>query len=170
MSNRGLSAGMALVVAMLSCIAGAQSNPALRDISDAGRLADLRWPDFSDYRLHVQNFYAPSGYVPAWMQNGQPTPQALGVIAILQQAGGKGLSAEDYDGALWAGRLARLRESPSDSSLASFDAAVTVCTMRYISDLHIGKVNPKYFKFGLDIEHKKYSLPDFLRQRVVGAP
>ena len=160
---------MILVVAMLSGISGAQSNSALRDIADAGRLADLRWPDFSDYRLHVQNFYAPAGYAPAWLQDQQPTRQALAVIAILQQAGNKGLSAEDYDGALWAGRLAHLRESPSDSDRARFDAALTVCVMRYISDLHIGKVNPKYFHFGLDIEHKKYSLPDFLRQRVVEA-
>jgi len=169
MLNRGLRARMALAAAMLWGVAGAQSNPALRDIADAGRLADLRWPDFSDYRLHVQNFYAPTGYAPAWIQDRQPTRQALAVIAILQQAGDKGLSAEDYDGALWAARLAHLRESPSDSDLARFDAALTVCAMRYISDLHIGKVNPKYFHFGLDIEHKKYSLPEFLRQRVVEA-
>jgi murein L,D-transpeptidase YcbB/YkuD len=164
---------MTLAAAMLLGIAGAQSNPALRDIADAGRLADLRWPDFTDYRLHVQNFYAPTGYVPAWVRNGQPTRQALGVIAILQQAGDKGLSAEDYDGSLWAGRVSHLQGPPSslsDSDLAHFDAALTVCTMRYISDLHIGKVNPKYFHFGLDIEHKKYSLPDFLRQRVIDAP
>src|SRR3984957_584255 len=146
-----------------------QMSDALRGVADAGRLADLRWPDFSDYRLHVQNFYAPTGYGPAWIENGGPTRQALGLIGNLQAAGDKGLNAEDYDGALWAGRMAHLRESPSDADLAHFDAALTVCAMRYISDLHIGKVNPKYFKFGLDVEHKKYSLPDFLRQRVVGA-
>jgi murein L,D-transpeptidase YcbB/YkuD len=173
MSNRRLRAGVTLGVAMLLGIAAAQSNTALHDIADAGRLADLRWQDFTDYRLHVQNFYAAAGYVPAWIQGGQPTRQALGVIGILQQAGDKGLSAEDYDGSLWAARVAHLRESPSSvsgSDLARFDAALTVCTMRYISDLHIGKVNPKFFHFGLDIEHKKYSLPDFLRQRVVDAP
>jgi len=38
--------------------------------------------------------------------------------------------------------------------------------MRYISDLHIGKVNSKTFHFGLDVEHKKYVLADFLRQRL----
>src|SRR5258708_31428287 len=39
--------------------------------------------------------------------------------------------------------------------------------MRYISDLHIGKVNPKHFDFGLDVETKKYDLPDFLKADVV---
>jgi L,D-transpeptidase YcbB len=41
--------------------------------------------------------------------------------------------------------------------------------MRYISDLRIGKINPKHFEFGLDIEHKKYDLPEFLQQNVVNA-
>jgi hypothetical protein len=27
--------------------------------------------------------------------------------------------------------------------------------MRYISDLHVGKVNPKQFAFGLDVETKR---------------
>jgi hypothetical protein len=49
---------------------------------------------------------------------------------------------------------------------ARFDPALTVCLMRYISDLHIGKVNSKTFHFGLDVEHKKYVLADFLRQRL----
>jgi murein L,D-transpeptidase YcbB/YkuD len=41
--------------------------------------------------------------------------------------------------------------------------------MRYISDLHIGKVNPKHFEFGLDVEAKKYNLPEFLKEDVVEA-
>ena len=39
--------------------------------------------------------------------------------------------------------------------------------MRYVSDLHIGKVNPKHFDFGLDVETKKYDLPDFLKDHVI---
>jgi len=141
----------------------------LRQIADAGRLEDLRWPDFSDYRQHVRNFYEPGGYALAWIRGGKPAPQALGVIGILQRAEEKGLRAEDYDGPRWPARLARLNNA-SDAERAQFDAAVTVCTMRYISDLHIGKVNPKHFEFGLDVEHKKYNLPDFLRQQLVNAP
>ena len=170
MLDRRLRTGVALAITMLWSLAAAQANDALHTIADAGRLADLRWPDFSDYRLHVQNFYQPSGYAVAWLRNGQPTPQALAITSLLEAAVEKGLSAEDYDGPQWAGRVAHLRESPSEADQARFDAALTVCTMRYISDLHIGKVNPKYFHFGLDIEHKKYSLPDFLRQRVIAAP
>jgi len=158
-----------LAGACLALALHAQPSAALRQIADAGRLEDLRWPDFSDYRQHVRNFYEPAGYAPAWLRGTQPTPQALAVIAILQKAEAKGLAAEDYDGSRWAARLQRLA-SASDQDRARFDIALTVCTMRYISDLHIGKVNPKHFEFGLDVEHKKYNLPDFLRQRLIAAP
>ena len=34
---------------------------ALKAIVASGRLADLRWPDFSDYKVLVDGFYAPAG-------------------------------------------------------------------------------------------------------------
>ena len=46
-------------------------------IVSSGRLEDLRWPDFADYRLDLTNFYRPSGYKLAWIRDGEPTPQAL---------------------------------------------------------------------------------------------
>lgn len=140
---------------------------------DAGKLPDLRWPNFSDYRVHVKNFYElPGGYVLAWVRDGQPTPQAVAITEVFAQADSKGLGADDYDASRWPERIARLRQSypaASDSDLARFDLALTVCVMRYINDLHTGKVNPRTFHFGLDIEGKKYNLPDFLRQRLVDA-
>ena len=137
----------------------------LRGIASAGQLPELRWPDFSDYRGHVQNFYGPSGYTPAWMLNGQPTRQALAIIELLKQADSQGLDPEDYDASRWADRLARLPTSHAPGDAAIFDAALTICLMRYISDCHIGKINPEHFKFGLSVEAKKYDLPAFLRER-----
>jgi L,D-transpeptidase YcbB len=87
------------------------------------------------------------------------------LIEVLKQA--RGLNAEDYDGSRWADRLAHLRQSPSPADRAHFDAALTVCVMRYLSDLHIGRVNPQHFKFNLDISPKKYGLPAFLRDKLI---
>jgi murein L,D-transpeptidase YcbB/YkuD len=53
--------------------------------------------------------------------------------------------------------------------MADFDAALTVSAMRYISDLHIGRVNPKHFNFGIDIEQKKYNLPQFVTRDLIHA-
>jgi murein L,D-transpeptidase YcbB/YkuD len=82
------------------------------------------------------------------------------------------LSAEDYDGPRWSGRLAKLKpgaSQPAETDAVQFDVALTVCVMRYISDLHIGKVNPKRFDFGFDIQSKKYNLPQFVKANVVDA-
>ena len=146
----------------------AQGESVLRASIDSGTLAELRWSGFVDYRLQVKEFYETGGYTLAWIRDGRPTLQALAIIEVLQQADGKGLDSEDYDGSLWAERLEKLQESPAQVDLGRLDAALTVCVMRYISDLHIGKVNPRYFHFGLHVEHREYDLADFLRERLVG--
>lgn len=150
----------------------AASQATLRGLIDAGKLPELRWPDFADYRAEVKQFYEAAGYALAWVRDGQPTAQAGAVAEVLEQADGEGLEADGYDGPRWAGRLATLRQAspePSATDLAGFDLALTVCVMRYISDLHLGRVNPKTFHFGFDIEHKQYDLSQFLRERLVSA-
>jgi L,D-transpeptidase YcbB len=134
--------------------------------------SDLRWPDFSDYSKHVKKFYDFNGNSLWWVKGLEPTPQARQVIAVMQQADQKGLSAGDYDSALWNDRLARLKPAarqPAEADAVKFDLALTVCLMRYISDLHIGKVNPKHFAFALDEEPRKYDLAEFIKDRIVGA-
>jgi len=137
-----------------------------------GSFPDLRWPDFSDYSKHVKKFYKFNGDALWWVKGTEPTAQARQVIALLLKADQKGLSAEDYDGSRWNDRLAKLKPAtrqPTEADAVKFDLALTVCAMRYISDLHIGKVNPKHFGFALDDESKRYDLAEFLKDHVVGA-
>ncbi|HMD19944.1 MAG TPA: L,D-transpeptidase family protein [Alloacidobacterium sp.] len=141
----------------------------LHEIADTGNLSDLRWPNFTDYRLHFQHVYEASNFAPVWLSNGKPTPQALAVIQALEASKQKGLSPDDYDASRWPDRLHGLDGSPTGDTLARFDAALTVGVMRYISDLHIGRVNPKHFNFGIDIEQKKYELPQFVTTKVISA-
>jgi L,D-transpeptidase YcbB len=141
---------------------------ALRAIVAAGKLADLRWPDFSDYRSILQSFYEPAGYQLAWVRNGQATPQAVAVIDALKTSDLKGLTPDDYDASRWGERLAQLPKA-SPEQQARFDAALSVCAMRYISDLHIGKINPQHFKFNLNVGPKKLDLAEFVRTRLVDA-
>ena len=150
-----------------------EGQASLRAIVDAGNLADMRWPDFSDYGKLVKEFYDSYGNSLPWVRGMQPTPQAQQAIAILLQADQKGLSAEDYDGPRWRDRLAKLKPTasePTEKDAVQFDAALTVCVMRYISDLHIGRINPKHFDFDLDVQAKKYDLPQFVKEDVVDAP
>ncbi|HEX8151906.1 MAG TPA: peptidoglycan-binding protein, partial [Thermoanaerobaculia bacterium] len=136
----------------------------VRDLVESARMDELRWPDFSDYRKHLRNFYAPAGYRLFWSRDGRVTQQARSVIALFESADAKGINAVDYDGARWSERLATLAVTPNDTALARFDVALSVALMRYISDLHIGRINPRNIRFELDIESKKYYLPTELTE------
>ena len=46
---------------------------------------------------------------------------------------------------------------------------MTVCVMRYISDLRIGRVNPQHFNFDINVADKKYDLAEFLSDNAVDA-
>jgi len=152
-------------------VLSAEGQAWLRTVISSGSFPDLRWPDFSDYSKHVKKFYESNGDSLWWVKGMEPTAQARQVIVLMLQADQKGLSAEDYDGSLWSDRLAKLKPStrqPTEADALKFDLALTVCAMRYISDLHIGKVNPKHFAFALDEESKKYDVAEFLKDHVNG--
>ncbi|HEY6351879.1 MAG TPA: L,D-transpeptidase family protein [Candidatus Angelobacter sp.] len=177
----------------LSCVvpgAAAQSNQPLRAdatpsspelvvakrnlsvLVDTGKLNDLRWRNFSDYRTQLRDFYQPADYGLAWVTGNQPTAQAKAMIQLFQNADKKGLRPDDYDAPRWADRMARLTQTTPQATLdesSRFDLALTVCAMRYISDLHNGRINPKYFDFGLHVNRRAYKLADFLRNQVVSA-
>jgi murein L,D-transpeptidase YcbB/YkuD len=141
--------------------------PALHGVVDSGRNADLRWPDFTPYKAEVAKLYETNGYSLLWIQNDRVRPQGLAVIALLQNADAKGLDPEDYDGSRWQGRLLKLGQKPSEQDLASFDTALTVSAMRYIRAIHCGRVNPKEFKFQLDMGWVQLSLAEFIQTQVL---
>jgi murein L,D-transpeptidase YcbB/YkuD len=153
-----------LILSSMAVPAGAppadQSGDALRSIVTTGHLADLRWPDFPDYRDDVQAFYDAGGYQLAWTKGGQPTSQARTVIDTLRRADDRGLNAEDYDASRWDQRLSQLNQP---DAAARFDVALTVCVMRYLSDLHLGRVNPKKLKFAIADKTSRYDLAQFVR-------
>ncbi|MGH7839826.1 MAG: L,D-transpeptidase family protein [Candidatus Binataceae bacterium] len=138
---------------------------------NSGNLPDLRWPNFTDYRDYAREFYQAGAWSPGWSANGQASPQALAMIALFKQAAQKGLNPEDYDASRWDDRLAKTEPAvaaPAESDLVHFDLALTVCAMRFISDLHIGRVNPQHFKFDL-VGPKRYDLPMLLRNQLLNA-
>jgi len=144
----------------------------LRGIIASAKLADLQWPNFSAQRDAVKEFYEESGYRLGWTRGGRPTPQALELIGILEHADEKGLDAKDYDGARWPQRVSALQSpaAASESALVRFDVALTVCAIRYGTDLHLGKVDPKTLHKDFDPERAKHNAGAFLWQKVVAAP
>jgi len=158
--------GIAVLAACFAC-PGVGQQTDIQNLVTSGQVEGMRWPNFVDYRVWLQKFYEPAGFAPAWVAGGVPSPVALALIEQFRDAGQKGLTPEDYDASRWGDRIQTLKGASTGSAVARFDVAMTVCTMRYVSDLRIGRINPQHFKYGLSVEGKKYDLAQFLRDKVI---
>jgi murein L,D-transpeptidase YcbB/YkuD len=141
------------------------------------QLAILRWPNYSDYQPLVATFYDDRNDELAWLRDLKPTAQTTAFLEAFQNAATQGLNPEDYDASRWPARLKTIAQiaathdtsDPAQDAVAQFDVSMTVCMMRYISDLRIGRVNPQHFNFGIDGASKKYDLAEFLSDNAVDA-
>ncbi|MDE3104459.1 MAG: L,D-transpeptidase family protein [Acidobacteriota bacterium] len=145
----------------------------LQAIVTAHRLPGMRWPSFGEYGGPVAAFYEARDYEVAWTRDAQPTPQAIALQQAFFHADARGLMPQDYDAALWTDRNARLKDAtghPDPEAIAQFDVAMTLCAMRYASNLHMGRVNPSHFNFDIDVSSKKIDLVDFVGEHLVDSP
>jgi len=137
--------------------------PAIQQVLASPRLAALRWPDYTTLQPQVQKFYAARNDNPAWLRDLQPTPAATTLLQLFHDASLKGLDPEDYDASRWPARLQKLDQihSSHDSSdsaqaaVADFDAALTISALRYLNDLHEGRINPQTLNFDFDQPGKR---------------
>jgi murein L,D-transpeptidase YcbB/YkuD len=134
----------------------------------AGQIADLYRPDFRSFQPSVSAFYRDRDNTLAWVRDNQATPQATALVAVFVQAEREGLEPADYDGPRWPDRFRGLPRA-DEGALVRFDVELTVCAMRYIRDLRVGRVNPEALKFGLDPSANQIDMAAFLRSRVVFA-
>ncbi len=138
----------------------------LTPLVSAKTLDFLRWPDVADYQPLLQAFYTNRNLEIAWSRDGKPTAQATALIAAFAEADKDGLNAEDYDSSRWPDRLHALTSGDSNA-VARFDVALTLDTMRFVSDLHMGRVAPQHFNFEIDAQSKKLDLPQFLNDKLL---
>ena len=156
----------------------------LERLLHAPTLAQLRWPDYSAEQGAMQKFYADRDHELAWTRDGRPTPSALVMLRHFEGAAGKGLNPEDYDASdgtegRWADRLKQLAltartgddSASAQDAIAGFDLALTICGVRYLEDLHGGRINPETLNFDIDVPEKRaaFDVATLLNDRVVDA-
>lgn len=139
---------------------------ALHAMADNARLDGMRWPSFADLKKPVEEFYGAHGFEPVWLKGTKPTEQARQMMAAFAACETDGLDPEDYDSSRWAARAAGIH---TDQDHAAFDMAMTVSAMRYLNDEHNGRVDPKRFNFGIDINQKRYDLASFLTEKIIAS-
>ena len=151
----------------------------ISDIVDAGKLSALRWPNYSEFQPQVEQFYDGRNYELAWTRNGKPTASANALIQLFSEAAQKGLVPADYDADRWPQRVQQLQqiEKTHDTSdqaaetVANFDVAMTVALTRYLSDVHLGRVNPQSLNFDIDVPSRraKFDIPSIIDDQFVDA-
>ena len=144
--------------------------PLLRAASSGGTLEGLRWPRFSDYRRIIDSLYATEGWRPVWSAAGRPTRDAREALDLLRSAEQRALHPVDYDAALLERRLGELSAGTvaSAKDVAWFDMALTVGVLRHLSDVHVGRVNPRNISVGINVQRKRLDLARVVRDAVAG--
>ncbi len=111
-------------------------------------------------RRTLQALYAP-GQPLLWISAGQPTPQALALLRLLQAADAYGLESRDYDAdglmelansLTAAGTRSEEPAAPGAAAAqrgAEFDVSLSAAALKLISDLHYGRIDPRAAGFEL---------------------
>ena len=108
----------------------------------------------------LRSVYAQRANAPLWSRDGHATPQAQALIRELQRADTYGLRREDYAG----DAIAALAEKPAGSAVADaarwarFDVQLSGAALRFMSDLHYGRVKPTSVGFNLVTMHQRIDL------------
>lgn len=141
------------------------------------KLTMLRWPNFADDQANVRKFYGDRDDKLAWTSKGRPTVAALQWVRLFQDAAAKGLNPDDYDASQWQHQAERLnalawhKNSAPDvrEAVAKFDVAMTIDAMRYLEDLHVGRLNPQSLNFDIDVPAKRaaFNVATLLNDKVV---
>lgn len=137
----------------------------IQSLIKEGAHPKLRWGKFPDYQAQLEQLYLQNGLVPLWLNDGKPTPQARMLVASLGDADNRGLNAADYDAELlnqWLREFGATVVNPRE--IAFFDVALSLATMRYVSNLYMGRINPNNIDYGLSVEPKRVDLPNLVQK------
>jgi murein L,D-transpeptidase YcbB/YkuD len=109
----------------------------------------------------------PSSY---WLDtSGRPNDDARAALALLAGAAAEGLDPADY-GLRDLDRLTALLETKSPAPprhRARFDAALSAQMLRYLRDLHIGRVDPRAIGFRLSVPVDQHDFAVLLREALM---
>ena len=165
-STRIAAAVFNILAAIHSTAAVAQSpaEDTLRQIIEEGHPAYLDWSTALADRELIGRLYAANGYRLLWSDGEKPSTAALVLLQELRHASDRGLDPEDYPGNRLAYLLIDLIDSghPGVEQWALFDASLSLAGLRFLSDLHYGRIDPASVGHNLTVERIRLDIPNTL--------
>lgn len=147
-----------------SAFAGSPAEDALKRIIEEGDPAYLDWTTASGEREQIGKLYETNAYRLFWSDGEKPTAPAISLMQELRLAGERGLDPEDYSGNRLIYLVSDLIDAPHSGieQWALFDAGLSRAGMRFLSDLHLGRVNPALMGHDLAIGRISLDIPTTL--------
>jgi murein L,D-transpeptidase YcbB/YkuD len=121
-------------------------------------------------RRELTALYEAGDYHPVWVDgSGRPSGDARNTLALLTGAAKEGLNPADYRASMLDSSATVLErmQAPTISSLAAFDAALSASTLRYLRDLHIGRIDPRSIGFRMTTPADDHDFATLLRSALL---
>ena len=149
-----------------TALAQAPAEDALRRIIEEGNPAYVDWTAASSARDQIGKLYEGNGYRLFWSDGQKPTAPAISLLQQLRLAGERGLDPEDYPGNQLAYLLTDLIDAPHSGveQWALFDAGLSLAGIRFLSDVHLGRIDPAAMGHDLSVGRIKLDIPTTLAQ------
>ncbi len=168
---RVIAAALAVVVAAFAPFAPARATPeeALKQIIAQDRAPYPDWPVAAGERERMVKLYEDGGYRLLWSDGAKPSAAAIALVQELRRAAERGLDPDDYPGDRLASSSADLAGAHAGpEQWAQFDAALTLAGMRFMSDLHFGRIDAATVGHNLSVDRVELNVPAAL-ERLAGA-
>jgi len=129
----------------------------------------LHRPDFKNRSEDLEALYKATGYQLLWLGSPEAEKKTAEVLDVLEKVAVNGLDPNNYDAQSLKQKLPAALNLAADNykQLALYDTAISISLLRYLHDLHYGRVNPKAINFNLKLRDKKLiDLPNLIKQNL----
>jgi murein L,D-transpeptidase YcbB/YkuD len=105
----------------------------------------------------LESLYKASNYQLLWLGNKNTEKNIADALGLLTNAAAQGLNPKNYDTETLQQKLQPALTLKADSykELALYDTALSISLLRFLHDLHYGRVNPQGINFNLKLREKK---------------
>lgn len=117
----------------------------------------LKQSDFSNRTQDLDTLYKLFNYKLLWLGNKENFKNVTDALDLLKHSANQGLDPADYDSEKLRNQF-NIAQSLAPSAyreLALFDTALSIAVLRYLHDLHYGRVSPQGINFNLQLRAKK---------------
>ncbi|MDD2723356.1 MAG: L,D-transpeptidase family protein [Methylovulum sp.] len=125
--------------------------------------------NFSNRSEDLDALYKLGNYQLLWLGTEASENNIAAMLELLENAGVHGLQKNHYDADALQNKLPAILHSDTSAyrELASYDTALSLSLLRFLHDLHYGRVSPQVINFNLKLREKKLlDLPALIKTSI----